>query len=228
MKHSRVIKIAQRKKNRKFSMTFKPVVVEINRHESFFRGLETMHPSNESKKVVKGWNIILEGGDCTGKSTIYPLLAEKLEILVGHRAEKPSNFYTANIEMFTQLNSMNIQNNKHCLYERSFISELIYGIRFRKYTHEQEMVFFEALKYIPENTIIFILTAQQEELIKRYQKRGDSFVKATEILSIDAEYMQLAQAMVPKTKAKVVIIDTTGSIESVVEAIASVFKVMIK
>lgn len=221
MKHSRIIKNLNRKKNRKF--TFSPEVFK-----EWLNDMEATESIMKNALKSKGWNIILEGGDCTGKSTIYPLLAEKLEILVGHRAVKPSNFYTANVEMFIQLNSMNIQNNKHCLYERSFISELIYGIRFRKYTHEQEMVFFDALKYIPENTIIFILTAQQQELINRYQKRGDSFVKATEILSIDAEYMQLAQAMVPKTKAKVVIIDTTGPIESVVEAIASVFKAMTK
>lgn len=221
MKHSRIVKNLNRKKNRKF--TFGPEVFM-----DWLNDKEATEATMKNAIKTNGWNIILEGGDCTGKSTIYPLLAEKLEILVGHRAEKPSNFYTANIEMFTQLNSMNIQNNKHCLYERSFISELIYGIRFRKYTHEQEMVFFEALKYIPENTIIFILTAQQEELIKRYQKRGDSFVKATEILAIDAEYIQLAQAIVPKTKARVVIIDTTGPIESVVEAITSVFKAMIR
>ena len=221
MKHSRIVKNLNRKKNRKF--TFGPEVFM-----DWLNDKEATEATMKNAIKTNGWNIILEGGDCTGKSTIYPLLAEKLEILAGHRAEKPSNFYTANIEMFTQLNSMNIQNNKHCLYERSFISELIYGIRFRKYTHEQEMVFFEALKYIPENTIIFILTAQQEELIKRYQKRGDSFVKATEILAIDAEYIQLAQAIVPKTKARVVIIDTTGPIESVVEAITSVFKAMIR
>lgn len=221
MKHSRIIKNHKRKKNR--TLIFNP--------EAFMKWLNDMEAAEIIKKnnlETKGWNIILEGGDCTGKSTIYPLLAEKLEIPVGYRAEKPENFYKANIEMFTQLNSMNIQNNIHCIYERSFISELIYGKRFRKYTDEQEMAFFDGLKYIPENTIIFILTAQHEELIKRYQKRGDSFVKATEILLIDVDYLQLAQTIVLKTKAKVVIIDTTGPVESVVETMASVFKDIIK
>lgn len=182
--------------------------------------------SEKKNQEPKGWNIILEGGDCTGKTTVYGLLAQELGILVGHRADKPRNFWNANVEMFTQLEMMHRTQSQSVLYERSFISELIYGIRFRKYTKEQEMVFFNALKYLPENTIIFILTSDQKTLMDRYQARGDSFVEATDILNINSEYIKLAHHIPPATKAHVVLFNNEGPVEEVVKLMAEAVKLL--
>lgn len=166
-------------------------------------------------------NIILEGADCTGKSTLFDELKEKLHLDPDPMggvfvALKPKSLFHAMIEAGKQLIEFNTTGKGHKLFERSFISELIYGVRFRQYNMQDEKIFVDYLQYLPINTMIIILTAEPKVLMHRYQQRGDSFVKATDILQINKEYLELACFIQSNSNAKVLIVDTNAPIEAIV------------
>lgn len=161
-------------------------------------------------------NIIIEGADCTGKTTIINALKSESSYHT-YTASKTTNFLDALQASITQLQYINKTNK--ILFERSFISELIYGTRFRNYTPRDELFFFDLLDKIEKDTLVIILSAPQKVLMDRYQKRGDSFVDATDILNIDAEYRTLAIALANKPNISVLCIDTNAPIDKIVNYI---------
>ena len=182
-------------------------------HIEFKKEKRNKHMKTEYKKFK---NIIIEGADCTGKTTIINALKSESSYHT-YTASKTTNFLDALQASITQLQYINKTNK--ILFERSFISELIYGIRFRNYTPRDELFFFDLLDKIEKDTLVIILTAPQKVLIDRYQKRGDSFVDATDILNIDAEYRTLANALANKPNISVLCIDTNAPISKIIEYI---------
>jgi len=203
MKHSRMIKQAKLMKRSK-KVLFSDLYIVIDA------------PKEKTKKRKKALNVIIEGGDCSGKTTIFNELIKNIPQDMVYRVSKPDCFLNALDSTVNQLH--HLKDDVPMFFERSFISELIYGKRFRKYTPDQERVFRQLLKEIPENTVIFIITSPDKTLMERYQQRGDSFVDATNILQINKEYLELVIYMREQTNARIIVVNNNSYIASAVEA----------
>ena len=135
--------------------------------------------------------IILEGADLTGKSSVAKRLSEltgipQTGIWVDLHTPKPAVISVAKtLRLVLSVQKMDI------IFDRSFMSEYIYG-----------GVLGRETDYIPalirewrtlSDCHLFILTADNEALRKRYAVRGDSYVSLEKIQMINMRYSALAE-----------------------------------
>lgn len=140
-------------------------------------------------------NIILEGCDGTGKTSIAGIISRLIDnrYTVIH-LDAPKNFEDGKklyVNMLAEL-----WNKDNLIYDRGHISEIIYAPIFRDY-YPYYMQAFESL--LPSNTILVILTANTDKLIERYdgkmikidhlEKINNAYKKYFEISTIKQKYL---------------------------------------
>ena len=151
--------------------------------------------------------VILEGCDGTGKTSVSELLANKLN---------------CNIIRLTRHGYRALRSYKHLMsaeyivHDRSFISETIYPKYFNEARSITDGETSELWDYIKIFDIkVFVLTANPEEIVKRFNTRGDEFLKDASVLqNINNDYLCVAK------EKNLIVIDTTDkTIQQVVEEI---------
>jgi thymidylate kinase len=141
-------------------------------------------------------NIILEGCDCVGKTSI----AQELQKLYGYEYIKRNAPRTRNEfkELFAaDIKLMNTRSN--LLFDRSGLSERVYAPLMRGYTPE----YMDEYETTINNTVLVLVTASNEEILKRFD---DEFVTRSNIPTIAKEYQK--QFYNSKYKHKL-LVDTT-------------------
>ena len=141
--------------------------------------------------------VIVEGVDGAGKTSVSELLANELKCNIV-RLTKNGNRAISSYEY--------LMSAEDVVHDRSFMSELIY----HKYFHTQSAVSDEGAAYL-WNLIekldlrVFVLTADYDEICKRFSARGDEFISDSKILKeINNEYLNLAN------EKGYIVIDTTN------------------
>ena len=121
--------------------------------------------------------IIIDGPDGAGKvllcRTISEMTGQKIVHLSHDNYERPFDlaFY---INLFDE--------NKDVIFNRSFFSEIIYArIKKRRCYISHEDVNFLVAKLKKEHSLIIHVTNDLDVLLKRFNKRGDSFMNAYEL-----------------------------------------------
>jgi len=118
------------------------------------------------------YNIILEGCNCTGKSSIYEeiihngLLGEAM-IGIQHKNRMPPKTYKEGKE----LNEMLLQesnDNKGIIFDRHILSEQIYAPLLRGYMPDYIGSLETRLK---KHNILFLITADHKTVKKRYNNK---------------------------------------------------------
>lgn len=118
-------------------------------------------------------NIIIEGPEAVGKTTLANKLKEKYKMNYEHLSSKTKNDYEFHKELLEKNN---------CIFDRFFLGELIYP---KLYNREAKLNFNEALQLmnkIVENGDIFIVffTSNINVLKERIKERGNNELKYLE------------------------------------------------
>lgn len=120
------------------------------------------------------YNIILEGCNCTGKSSIFEeimhngLLGERM-IGIQHKNKMPPKTY----EEGKELNEMLLREsneNKGIVFDRHIFSERVYAPILRGYLPDYIGIFEKRLK---KHNILFLITSDFKTIKKRYNKKHD-------------------------------------------------------
>ena len=151
--------------------------------------------------------IILDGCDGTGKTTVSEKLANKLGCNIIRWTYAGDRSYQAYLDL------MSCDNVVH---DRSFISEMIYPKYFGRDSRLDASIvpiLFDVIKSFGIKT--FILTAKPETILERIGKRGDEFIDDNEkLVQINQDYLDIA-----KEKGFTVIDTTDKTIDEIVEEI---------
>lgn len=151
--------------------------------------------------------IALDGCDGTGKTTI----AEKLANKFGCNIIRLTYEGDRSIDAYEEL--MRCHNVVH---DRTFLSEIIYPKYFNRESRLEEDRIDDLFAYLRYFKIkLFILTAEDETIAERLNKRGDEYLDDIgAILSINQEYLSIAQ------EHQLLVIDTTNkTIDEIVDEI---------
>lgn len=103
--------------------------------------------------------IILEGCDCTGKTTLAKKLCEKYKLMYNHVTSKDPNNY----EYY--LTTMKIDNT---LWDRHLLGEMIYPTVYNRKGNLDLDLLTDLINKANENkVVILVLTEDDEEIIRR-------------------------------------------------------------
>lgn len=151
--------------------------------------------------------IILDGCDGTGKTTISEKLANRLGCNIVRLTYAGDRSYQAYLDL------MSCDNVVH---DRSFISEMIYPKYFGRDSRLDSSIVPSLFRVIKSFGIkLFVLTAKPETILERIGKRGDEFIDdATKFVQINQDYLDIA-----KEKGFTVIDTTDKTIDEIVEEI---------
>lgn len=133
--------------------------------------------------------IILEGADLVGKTSIAKKLHQitgfpQTSIWIDLNKPKP-----AVISVSKTIRLIIDALKPDIIFDRSFMSEYVYGnVLGRDISYIPELV--HDWKHI-KNCFLFIITANEDTLRKRYQQRGDSYVDINNIIEINEQYKKL-------------------------------------
>lgn len=140
----------------------------------------------------QGFFIIIEGSDCSGKSTLINLLVNKYHLPV----VKGSDFEIAQQgaeKMFDYMND--IFNSKEIvILDRSFISNLVYAPLFDANILTQEHV-EHLLNKIKSKSFVVHLQGDEDVIIDRLNQRGDDYIKEENIKDIIAGYKDVTKKL---------------------------------
>jgi thymidylate kinase len=132
-----------------------------------------------------GFFIIIEGCDCSGKSTLINLLSDKYNLPV----IKGSDFNIAKQgvdKMFDYMNSI-FDKQEVIILDRSFISNLVYAPLFDANmlteTHVKQLI-----EKIKAKSLTIHLQGDENTILDRLEKRGDDYIKSDNIQDIIAGY----------------------------------------
>lgn len=119
--------------------------------------------------------IIIEGADGAGKTTLANKLAEQTGFPIVHRSNPKSE------EEKKQMMAMYIQTikeNKNCIFDRCWYSEMVYGpvMRDKSYISEEQMYVLEDMLN-QVGAVIIHCTASKKVLWSRCKKRGEDYIK---------------------------------------------------
>lgn len=149
-------------------------------------------------------NIIIEGVDCTFKSTIAKKLSSKFDIPV----VRGSSFELAtgtNTELFNF--NLELARLENTIIERFIYSNYVYATLYPKHTiltHEQRKNIEDLMR---NKSIIVYLTASPDVIIKRLEQRGDEYVTTDKVSDIIKMYnVAISEAL--KNGMKVYTYDT--------------------
>lgn len=131
--------------------------------------------------------IIIEGCDGTGKTTLAKKLARKYKCDVIHMTNKDPKDFSFYSQSLRKTNA---------IYDRNFLSELIYPKVFNRYSTAITNDEFKLLlkRAIDNEVLIVILTASSIDILNRLKKRAN---EPKEILKrykwIDKQYRKIAK-----------------------------------
>jgi thymidylate kinase len=131
--------------------------------------------------------IIIEGCDCSGKTTFANMLAEK----TGYEIVKGSSFEIAELGqdgMFEHM--MNLLDRDNIIIDRFFYSNLVYGKLFNypMMTPEQ---YDRLVDKLDSKALVLYLHSPEGVVKYRMENRGDDMVKVEHIKSILNEYIDV-------------------------------------
>ena len=144
------------------------------------------------------YNIILEGPDGVGKSTVGKLLAEELRAELRHCVPIKQN-WISNVCSDAEYFSARAGANTYTITDRWF------GISYLVYNHEakiDDLLFLLDQFHIDNGAFIampvFIVVAAtgEDALVKRINQRGDAYYTAEQILTFNTKYRKLARLFV--------------------------------
>ena len=151
--------------------------------------------------------VILDGVDGAGKTTISEKLANKLGCNIIRLT------YAGDRTFQSYLDLMSCENVVH---DRSFLSEMIYPKYFDRDSRLDASVVPSLFRVVQSFGIkLFILTATPETILERISKRGDEFIDDNEkFVQINQDYLDIAK------EHGFTVIDTTNkTIDEIVEEI---------
>lgn len=140
--------------------------------------------------------IIIEGADLTGKSSITKSLEEVFLLSRVHVTSKDPNTF----EFYNET-----LNKTDVVFDRHFIGEMIYPKVFKRKGNLGKESFEILLNKARElNYKIYIVTASEEELLKRLSLRGEKHKDVEDnLLSINKQFLAIAK------EYNIEVIDTT-------------------
>jgi thymidylate kinase len=130
--------------------------------------------------------IILEGCDCTGKSSLAKALAEK----TGYEIVKGSSFEISELGqkgMFEYMKSL--LNRKNIIIDRFFLSNYVYGNLF-DYPTMTTAQFLVLSSKTQQKALNVYLYAHYSTIQKRLMERGDDMIQQDKISSILESYKE--------------------------------------
>ena len=151
--------------------------------------------------------VLIDGVDGTGKTSVCEKLANKLGcniVRLTHDGDRNFRAYSEAI----------IPDNM--VHDRTFLSEIIYPKNFGRASRLMDRSIPALYQLIEQyDAKVFILTADNDEIVRRLNLRGDEFIDDFEkIKGINYDYIQIALIQ------NYVLIDTTNkTIDEVVEEI---------
>ena len=156
--------------------------------------------------------ILIDGCDGTGKTSVCEKLANKFGcniVRLTHDGDR--NFKTYSEAMIPD----------NMVHDRTFLSEIIYPKNFGRASRliaSSIPVLYQLIEQYDAK--VFILTADNDEIVRRLNLRGDEFIDDFEkIKGINYDYIQIALIQ------NYVLIDTTNkTIDEVVEEIGGYLK----
>ena len=132
-------------------------------------------------------NIILEGTDCSGKSTFAQMLSEKTD----YEVIQGSSFKISNLGadgMFEY--TMELLERKDVIIDRIFYSNLVYGKLFN-YPMMTTKQYDKLVNKLNRNSLFIYLHAPISVLKSRMEKRGDDMIKVENIGDILNSYKEV-------------------------------------
>jgi hypothetical protein len=126
---------------------------------------------------MKKYNVILEGCDKVGKSTIADILCRRGKVDFAVHFNAPKDIHAGMREYYSTLNFLN-RNNKIC-YDRWALGEKVYGPMIRNY-YPNYMNDLES-KILPHN-FLFLITAELNIVLERFDDVGLERSQIREVL----------------------------------------------
>lgn len=129
--------------------------------------------------------VLIDGVDGTGKTSV----SEKLANAIGCNIVRLTHYGSRDFRAYSE--AMIVDNMVH---DRTFMSEMIYPQYFGRQCRLNGNCGNALFRLIDQyDAHVFILTASEDELIKRLSLRGDEFLDDfSKVKEIDAEYRTIA------------------------------------
>lgn len=128
--------------------------------------------------------LILEGVDCSGKSTLAQILSEK----TGYEIVKGSNFKISELGADGMFNHMmKLLDKDNIIIDRFLYSNLVYGKLF-DYPMMLPHQYDELVDKLDKKALLLYLYAPQGTIEHRMSKRGDDMIKLENISEIIEGY----------------------------------------
>ena len=147
--------------------------------------------------------VIVDGLDCSGKSTVYDRLYQNLDQAYFIKESYPG---PSDMERIDRLTSFHRRVEEPYLYvydRASVIDDPVYEYRFNQRNSILEDLLTERLF---RDVLVLHFTVEKQEWLNRLSKRGDKYIDASEYESIVNAYNKFYA----KFKPRVVTIDTTN------------------
>lgn len=138
-------------------------------------------------------NIIIEGLDCTYKSTVANKLSKKINfpVLKGSSFELSSCSNSELYAHFLELTAL-----EKSIIDRSIYSNLVYASLYDGYamiTEEQRAVIENRLR---SNSLVVYLTASIDTIVDRLNERGDEYIVPNKVGEIVSKYNEIMSSAV--------------------------------
>ena len=158
--------------------------------------------------------LIFEGNDMTGKSTLISIIKDIFpQSLYFHTSAPPGNIKDNNYypSMLSHMIPLIKDSQQPFIIDRFHLGEVVYGSIFRNrkkdlFSNNQLLTIDKNLENMDKNIKIIYLETELEELIKRYHRRGDWFVKEEDLSVINHQY----QEVIKESNLPILKIDTTS------------------
>ena len=166
--------------------------------------------------------ILMEGSDLCGKSTIAKELAKRLKIPY-YKGKGPTNIQASikdrAIAELNQITDFLEQTNHSVVIDRNYLSEWVYGSVFHREIDEAHLKEIDD-KYSKMDAVNIIVTASDEVLEKRFEKRGDRMIDMAGIIMVKEKYDRVSQSI----KTPVITIENNDDVEEVIDLLEEHFE----
>ncbi|PAV30327.1 hypothetical protein CIL05_07605 [Virgibacillus profundi] len=166
-------------------------------------------------------NILIDGVDASGKSTVAHKLSDKLNML----EVRGSSFELAdctNEELYKHFTK--VANLDNAIIQRGIYSNRTYATLYQDYailSHEQRTTIEDKFK---DNTVVIYLTAPEETIINRLEERGDDYVTTDKVSSILGLYKTVMTDAISNSVAVLTYDTSKLSSDEIVEDIIKVIQ----
>lgn len=158
--------------------------------------------------------IILEGSDCSGKTTLAHALAE----VTGYEIVKGSSFEIAQLGadgMYDHM--MDLLKRNNIIIDRFYLSNFVYGNIYNKPTMSDSQFMDLALETERCGALTVYVQADMDVIAERMERRGDDDIKIIEVPKIQKYYevglrgATTSQAMVLRVDSSIIDIRNSAS-----------------